>query len=601
MKTRNLAVAGLAALVVVGAGLFAAGPVAQREMVRHVEAALAQPPFREASHGAIRYSPWRGRLEIESLAVKTDLAALQSFRAAEITVDGLGPALLFRGGGDVALDEIRAREVEATEGALKASAASLTLDQVQVKGESAAPESPARDALTALLARLSVGRLALGTVHVASDAAPLDLTIDTVGAEGIANGRIGGLTATKAEAHLGSGDGKLQLGLARLGLTGVDGVALGWVLAPQTAPGDGPVAIAEAIKLDGLTIADARGTFAAGTLSLSALRLRPDATQARSAAAALGRVLGGASLDHLELGALALRPAAAAGRSAALARLAIDKLKPGSIGALRLEGLALDAADGFAHVDSVEMSGLAFGHEALPIGVPALFADRIRIHDLALGDKPGAAVTVQDATIAMAGSLADPRGAHIKAGPIGIPAAAAPSLGKLGYDALSLAYEGSTQYDPAAASLSISQHIVAEGAGALALSLRLDHYPAALDAPSPEAASLLLTQAQLAHLELRYDDASLVDRLLELYAANTGRDLASVQQEIAARIEARRKSLAGKPALLASLDRVEAFLRKPGTITLELAPPRPLPLLALMLLGRANPDQALDALGLSVR
>jgi hypothetical protein len=600
MKTRNLALTGLAVLVLAGAGVFAAGLVARREVVRHVEATLAQPPFREASHGAIRYSLWRRRLEIDDLAVKTDLAALQSARAAEVTVDGLGPALLF--GGDLALDEIRAQQVEATAGLLKASTASLTLDEVRVKGGlSPEPANSGKEAVAALLARLSVGRLALGTVHLASDAAPLDLTLDAVSAEGIANGRIAGLTATKGEAHLGSGDGKLQLALARLELSGVDAVALGWVLAPQTAPGDGPVAIAQAIKLDSLAIADDRGTLNAASLSLSGLRLRPDATPAQDPPAALGRLLGGAAFDHLELGSLAIRPSAAAGRSATLAHLAIDKLKPGSIGALRLDGLALDAADGFAHLDSAETSGLAFGREALPIGFPALFADKIQIRNLSLGAKPGAAVTVKDATIVMEGSLADPRGAEIKAGPIGVPAAAAPALAKLGYDALSLAYEGTTRYDPAAESLSISQHISAEGAGALALSMRLDHYPAALDAPSPAAASLLLTQAQLAHLELRYDDASLVERLLKLYAASTGRDLASAQREIAARIEARRKGFAGKPAMLASLDRVEAFLRKPDTITLVLAPPKPLPLLALMLLGRADPDQALDALGLSVR
>jgi len=40
MKRRNLAAAGLAVLVLAGVGVFAAGLVAQREMVRRVDAAL---------------------------------------------------------------------------------------------------------------------------------------------------------------------------------------------------------------------------------------------------------------------------------------------------------------------------------------------------------------------------------------------------------------------------------------------------------------------------------------------------------------------------------------------------------------------------------
>lgn len=604
MKMGKVAVGGLAALVLVAAGALGAELLARRAMVRQVETALAQPPFLEASHGAIRYSLWRARLEIHDLAFKTDLAAPRSFRAAEVTVAGVGPSLLLGRGGDLALAAIRAQQVEATGGGLQASAATLALDGVQVIG-GLQPEAPssARDALAALFERVSVDRLDLGAVHLWSDAHAVDVAFDTVSAEHLAKGRVAGVTATKGVALVqgGGGEGKLRVALAQLSLAGVDGVALRWIVAPQTAPGDGAVAIAEGMKLGGLTLAAGRGVLTAETLSLAGLRLRPGAPLSVASPAALGQLFGGASLDHLELQSVDVRSVEATDRRLSLARLAIDKLRPGGVGGIAAETLALDAPNMVARLGAFEVTGLAYARQGTPIGVPRMFADRIELRNLSAGVKPGAEVTVKDASVAMEGTLASPSGARMEIGPVTVPAAAAPALARLGYEALVLDYDSRTHYDAAAARMSLTQHLAAQDAGKLALSLQLGHYPPALEAPDAATLSLRLMRAELEHLELRYDDASLAGRLLKLYAETTGRDVDSVQQEFAARARAQRQALAGKPALLASLDAVEAFLRKPGTLTLVLAPPKPVTLGTLVALARQNPDQALASLGLSVR
>ena len=131
--------------------------------------------------------------------------------------------------------------------------------------------------------------------------------------------------------------------------------------------------------------------------------------------------------------------------------------------------------------------------------------------------------------------------------------------------------------------------------------MRLDHYPAALDASDAAAISARLLQAELVQGELRYDDASLIDRLLRLYALRTGGDVEAARQQILGTVEAQRKGFAGKPELLASLDAVVGFLRQPKSLTLILAPPKPVALGTLMALSRASPTEALAALGLSIR
>lgn len=136
-------------------------------------------------------------------------------------------------------------------------------------------------------------------------------------------------------------------------------------------------------------------------------------------------------------------------------------------------------------------------------------------------------------------------------------------------------------------------------AGALTLSLRFEHYPAVFDVRDTSAMSARILEAELAHLELRCDDASLIDRLLKFHAARTGGDVERAREALLGTVEAQR--LCRQAELLASFDAIAEFLGRPKSLTLILAPPKPVALGTLMSLSRVSPDQTLALLGLFIR
>ena len=84
---------------------------------------------------------------------------------------------------------------------------------------------------------------------------------------------------------------------------------------------------------------------------------------------------------------------------------------------------------------------------------------------------------------------------------------------------------------------------------------------------------LSLAQARLAHARLRLEDASLADRLLRLGAAMAGIDVEAFRQQITALMQ---QPDAG-PELSAAQLAIGTFITEPHTLTVELAPPAPVP------------------------
>ena len=115
--TRKTLAAGLAGAILLGAIGLGADIGADRWMAHRLDQALAQAPVTKASHGAIRYSLWRGRLDIDDLVVETSLPAFPSLRAAHVAATGIGPRyLLGLGAGDVALSGVAAEKLELASG-----------------------------------------------------------------------------------------------------------------------------------------------------------------------------------------------------------------------------------------------------------------------------------------------------------------------------------------------------------------------------------------------------------------------------------------------------------------------------------------------------
>jgi hypothetical protein len=109
-----------------------------------------------------------------------------------------------------------------------------------------------------------------------------------------------------------------------------------------------------------------------------------------------------------------------------------------------------------------------------------------------------------------------------------------------------------------------------------------------------------LAQARLAHATLRFEDASLVDRLLRAGAARTGTAPATYRRQIEDLV--RRQSVAdggGNPAMAAAAQAAGDFIASPRSLTIELSPPVPVPVMTLQSLATA-PAAAAILLGVTV-
>ncbi len=98
---------------------------------------------------------------------------------------------------------------------------------------------------------------------------------------------------------------------------------------------------------------------------------------------------------------------------------------------------------------------------------------------------------------------------------------------------------------------------------------------------------------------VRYDDAGLTGKLLDMFAAQSGADRAQFVQSIKATLPA-MVGQAGIPALTAMVvPALEAFLDDPQSLEVALAPPSPTSFLVLAAASN-NPAALITALGLSV-
>jgi len=115
--------------------------------------------------------------------------------------------------------------------------------------------------------------------------------------------------------------------------------------------------------------------------------------------------------------------------------------------------------------------------------------------------------------------------------------------------------------------------------------------------PADPAASL---QASLVKATVRYQDASLINRLLRADGKKTAPELAQMRQQYAAGILATLGPLASNPKLAPSVQAISDFAKTPRNLTITLAPPMPVPVATLKDIGAQGPGALVDALGLSI-
>lgn len=555
MTIKKLAI-GLAVLIVVlGAGALGAEFAAQAWMTQQVDAALAQPAVTKASHGALRYSLWRRHLEIDDLAVETDVPELRSARAAHIEIDGVSPFIA--AGGDLIVPAMAARALEVTGDTLHQSFGRLLLRDVRLAGGLAFDAALPREQLVAsIFDRLSVQHVEARDARQSMAGAGGEVAFAELVAEDLGKGRIASITGTKmvARSALQTRPGvTMRTEAATLRLAGVNLLAWRRAFDPAAIAKGSPRALAKDLSLDRLDATGVTGTFA------------EDGD---------GKVT--------------------------IAHLGFDKLAPGSLGGFELDDLVYTAPQGSFRLHSLRLDGFAYALGDGPVAIPQLFVRRLSLDDIAIGAKAGAEIGVKQMLVTMAGSLGKATGMAFKVATVTIPATAAPPLRLVGYNELVMDYEAQSSYDVAQGSVVSTQHLTAHDAGELTLSLRMSNYPAVFDARDFLSLLTRLSEARLDRFELRYDDASLVDRVIRFDATRTQRSVEAVREGFIAQVEAQRAGHAEKPAMSTSLDAIIAFLRQPASLTLTIAPPQPLSFGTLTGLSKRDPDAVFEMLGASV-
>jgi hypothetical protein len=109
-----------------------------------------------------------------------------------------------------------------------------------------------------------------------------------------------------------------------------------------------------------------------------------------------------------------------------------------------------------------------------------------------------------------------------------------------------------------------------------------------------------LSQVSLAHARLKFDDASLVNRALQAGAAESGTDPAAYRQQIVTMVRQQGNTQdVASPAMTAACNAAGDFIASPHSITIELSPAQPVPLMAMKDMD-AEPAMLATKLGLVV-
>jgi hypothetical protein len=163
---------------------------------------------------------------------------------------------------------------------------------------------------------------------------------------------------------------------------------------------------------------------------------------------------------------------------------------------------------------------------------------------------------------------------------------------KLGLDTLTLSLSASYQWDLEQKRVAVrTLAFKIDELGALNLSVEL------ADMTPSEGWQ---TRGSLFHALLRYDDASLADRMLKAAALLANTDPAAFRQQVITIVDMRAAALGDSPAISAAVAAVKTFLGAPHSLTIELAPPAPVAFSALKAASTMPPGDIAALIGITV-
>ena len=163
-------------------------------------------------------------------------------------------------------------------------------------------------------------------------------------------------------------------------------------------------------------------------------------------------------------------------------------------------------------------------------------------------------------------------------------------LGQFGYQGARGTAHTGLRYDREAGTMVVEPFALRlDGIGVLTVSLGLDHLP---ELEGRSIAAMLMAQASLTGLTLRYDDAGLAGRVVATMAQRAGVTPAQYLEALTASLNGNQPNRNGQQAI--------HFLNDPRHFVIALRPPAPLSASGLAALqGRASQDEIIRALGFS--
>ncbi len=176
---------------------------------------------------------------------------------------------------------------------------------------------------------------------------------------------------------------------------------------------------------------------------------------------------------------------------------------------------------------------------------------------------------------------------------------AAETFGALGYDELAADYDLDIAWDAASSDLAVSASAAVKDAGALSLDATLGGVPRSVF-EDPRSAVFVAEMLTLVKASAMFEDRSITDRALGLFAAQQGMDPETLRAQAGAML----------PFVLASLNRptfsnmvtaaVQTFLNTKGSLSITANPAEPRPLVELMMTVEHDPGAVIDALNIEV-
>jgi hypothetical protein len=641
MKFKMLAASLAAVLAIAAAAIYGVNAYAQREASSEVEASFVHLPHGMAGrHGAVSYSILGDRLVVSDVAIEVPDQWFRSVHAARVEVNGLNHgflrALLARGWGEgenswgaasvvasnveydlaggfhqkierVVVNDPRlefAGVPPAEQWNLAQWIASLSWSSGEAVNFTASLESQSGARFTANAAARSFSELKSGRL---ADIADRGLVWD---------GMIPDL-------------GKLHLEVGEAHTKNLDFLALDRIFDPASygdaAPDPTFLPLCSDISLTKMAIAiEGSNTMSLSLdrLSVAGFKMRqlpfpPNAPPAQPTPGESLELLQSIALTAMEIDKLALTSPQEADSFIGLDRLVV---KFDDKNHAEIANLSVKAPEASFLLGSMQMEGFDVRLPEKLLGAlgmtphrdeerpapPRFFVERYELADLAFQHKAVGEISLKTLTLTMNGSFDKPTGGAFEMQRLGIDLATiarrpgAEMLAALGYGQVFFEAHGDAAYDVDAKTVESHFSFGAPEMGTLSFGYRLGNYD--LDWDAGDTGTLIEQAMDVAVMafEVRYDDASLADRVIDAFAAEAKQPPAAMRQSFVTMLEQEKSTHAGEPLVVNALDAAIDFLVKPTSIRLAARPARPVTLSQLYRLDSPQPNDLMTLLGVTV-